>query len=80
MEHGDSTQGRSILGALVPAVPSFEQVVLRLQRFWSEAGCALVSSMNTEVGAGTMNPATFVQVLGPRPWRVEYLEPSVRPG
>jgi glycyl-tRNA synthetase len=63
----------------VAEVPTFEQVVLRLQRYWSEQGCALVPSMNTEVGAGTMNPATFLMVLGPRPWRTAYLEPSVRP-
>ena len=44
-----------------------------------EKGCLLVTSHNSEVGAGTMNPATFLRVLGPEPWKAAYLEPSRRP-
>jgi glycyl-tRNA synthetase len=51
----------------------------RLARYWSEQGCISVQPMNTEVGAGTLNPATFLRVLGPEPWKVGYVEPSVRP-
>src|SRR3972149_5935206 len=50
-----------------------------LQAFWAEHGCVLWQPYNQQVGAGTMNPATFLRVLGPEPWRVAYLEPSVRP-
>jgi glycyl-tRNA synthetase len=51
----------------------------RLATFWAEQGCLTVQPMNSEVGAGTMNPATLLRVLGPEPWRVAYVEPSVRP-
>ncbi len=59
--------------------PTFQEAVFRLQRFWAEQGCVVVQPINTEVGAGTMNPATFLQVLGNKPWSTAYLEPSVRP-
>jgi glycyl-tRNA synthetase len=51
----------------------------RLAAYWAEQGCLTVQPMNTEVGAGTLNPATALRVLGPEPWHVAYLEPSVRP-
>jgi glycyl-tRNA synthetase len=56
-----------------------QDVLLRLQEFWTGQGCLIAQPMNTEVGAGTMNPATYLRVLGPEPWRVAYVEPSVRP-
>ena len=59
--------------------PDFQEVILRLHRFWAEQGCVLWNPYNVQVGAGTNNPATFLRVLGPEPWRVAYVEPSVRP-
>jgi len=50
-----------------------------LTEYWADHGCMIVQPMNTEVGAGTLNPATALRVLGPEPWRVAYVEPSVRP-
>ena len=61
------------------AAPTFQEVILALQAYWANQGCLLWQPVNTEVGAGTMNPATFLRVLGPEPWRVGYMEPSVRP-
>jgi glycyl-tRNA synthetase len=61
------------------AVLNLQSAILILQRYWSEQGCVIAQPYNTEVGAGTMNPATFLRVLGPEPWRVAYVEPSVRP-
>jgi glycyl-tRNA synthetase len=58
---------------------NFQQVILTLQQFWAERGCVLWQSYYTQVGAGTMNPATFLRVLGPEPWNVAYVEPSIRP-
>ena len=58
---------------------NFQQVILTLQQFWAERGCVLWQPYYTQVGAGTMNPATFLRVLGPEPWNVAYVEPSVRP-
>ncbi|RKQ88990.1 glycine--tRNA ligase subunit alpha [Brockia lithotrophica] len=59
--------------------PSFQEIVLALHRFWAGQGCLLVQPHDVEVGAGTMNPMTFLRVLGPEPWRVAYVEPSRRP-
>ncbi|MEW6567385.1 MAG: glycine--tRNA ligase subunit beta [Chloroflexota bacterium] len=59
--------------------PTFQSVVLALQYFWADQGCVLWQPYHTEVGAGTMNPATFLRVLGPEPWWVAYVEPSIRP-
>jgi hypothetical protein len=64
-------------GAAKP--PTFQQAIQRLQDFWASVGCAVYLPHNTEVGAGTMNPATFLRVLGPEPWSVAYAEPSIRP-
>ena len=58
---------------------TFEDAVFRLQEFWRGEGCLSWQPINIEVGAGTMNPATFLRVLGPGPWSVAYVEPSVRP-
>jgi glycyl-tRNA synthetase len=56
-----------------------QAALLALGRYWTERGCLAVQPTNTEVGAGTLNPATVLRVLGPEPWRVAYVEPSVRP-
>ncbi len=58
---------------------TFQQLVLRLQTFWAENGCVLQQPYDVEVGAGTMAPETFLRVLGPRPYRVGYVQPSRRP-
>ncbi len=59
--------------------PTFQDVLLGLQNFWAERGCVIWHPWHTEVGAGTFNPATFLRSLGPEPWKVAYLEPSIRP-
>ena len=58
---------------------TMQDALLALQRYWTDRGCMIVQPFNTEVGAGTMNPATILRVLGPEPWHVAYVEPSVRP-
>ncbi|MDI6101126.1 glycine--tRNA ligase [Actinoplanes sp. NEAU-A12] len=58
---------------------TMQDALARLTTYWTDQGCLVVQPMNTEVGAGTLNPATFLRVLGPEPWRVVYPEPSVRP-
>ena len=57
----------------------FQEIIFNLQKFWGEQGCIIQQPYDTEKGAGTMNPATFLRVLGPEPWRVAYVEPSRRP-
>lgn len=58
---------------------TFQSIILKLQAYWAERGCVIWQPYYTQVGAGTMNPATFLRVLGPEPWNVAYVEPSVRP-
>jgi len=58
---------------------NFQSIILKLQEFWAGHGCLIWQPYYTQVGAGTMNPATFLRVLGPEPWNVGYVEPSVRP-
>ena len=58
---------------------NFQEIVLTLQKFWAEQGCILAEPYAVEKGAGTMNPHTFLRVLGPEPWHVAYVEPSRRP-
>ncbi len=58
---------------------NFQDIILTLQKFWSERGCLIVQPYNSEVGAGTFNPATTLRAVGPEPWNVAYVEPSRRP-
>ena len=58
---------------------TFQDLIMALQKFWTDRGCVLQQPYDTEVGAGTFNPATFLRVLGPEPWKVAYVEPSRRP-
>ena len=56
----------------------FQDIILTLQQFWAKRGCLVVQPYNSEVGAGTFNPNTFLRCLGPEPWNVGYVEPSYR--
>ena len=58
---------------------TFQQIVLALQRYWGDRGCALLQPYDIEVGAGTSHTATFLRALGPEPWRAAYVQPSRRP-
>lgn len=58
---------------------TYQEIIFKLQTFWMKQGCVILQPYNSEVGAGTLNPATFLRVLGPEPWRAAYVEPSKRP-
>ena len=58
---------------------NFQDIILFLSQYWTSQGCILQQPYDIEVGAGTFNPATFLRVLGPEPWKVAYVEPSRRP-
>ncbi|HEX6970842.1 MAG TPA: glycine--tRNA ligase subunit alpha, partial [Limnochordia bacterium] len=58
---------------------NLQEIIMTLERFWSEQGCVLEQPYDLEVGAGTMHPATFLRVLGPEPWNTAYVQPSRRP-
>jgi len=58
---------------------TFQELILQLQAFWAERGCVLQQPYDVEVGAGTMAPETFLRVLGPKPYKVAYVQPSRRP-
>lgn len=57
----------------------FQEIIFNLMKFWGEQGCIIQQPYDIEKGAGTMNPTTFLRVLGPEPWKVAYVEPSRRP-
>lgn len=58
---------------------NFQSIIMTLQNYWAEQGCLIWQPYYTQVGAGTYNPATFLRVIGPEPWNVAYVEPSIRP-
>jgi glycyl-tRNA synthetase alpha chain len=58
---------------------TFQQIILKLQSYWAEQGCALLQPYDMEVGAGTSHTATFLRALGPEPWKAAYVQPSRRP-
>ncbi len=58
---------------------SLQDLIMILERFWADYGCAIHQPYNSEVGAGTFNPASFLRALGPEPWKAAHVEPSRRP-
>jgi glycyl-tRNA synthetase alpha chain len=58
---------------------SYQEIIIALEQYWADYGCVLLTPYHTEVAAGTMNPATFLRSLGPKPWKTAYLEPVIRP-
>ena len=63
MDHAELTQ------ILPPGKPSFQELILRLQLFWSRQGCVILQPYDVEMGAGTFHPATTLRALGAKPWR-----------
>ncbi len=59
--------------------PSFQSLILTLQRYWADRGCVLLQPYDMMVGAGTFHPATLLRSLGPKPWKAAYVQPSRRP-
>ncbi|MEZ4305225.1 MAG: glycine--tRNA ligase subunit alpha [Nitrospirales bacterium] len=60
-------------------VVTLQDLILSLHQFWSKQHCILTQPYDTEKGAGTFNPSTFLRALGPEPWRAAYVEPCRRP-
>ncbi|MGH8678584.1 MAG: glycine--tRNA ligase subunit alpha [Burkholderiales bacterium] len=58
---------------------TFQDIILALQKYWGEKGCAILQPYDMEVGAGTFHTATFLRALGPEPWNAAYVQPSRRP-
>ena len=58
---------------------TFQAVIAKLHEFWGERGCLIAQPFDTEKGAGTMSPHTFLRAIGPEPWSVAYIEPCSRP-
>jgi glycyl-tRNA synthetase alpha chain len=58
---------------------TFQDIIQTLNRYWAAQGCVLLQPLDTEVGAGTFHPATFLRALGPEPWAAAYVQPSRRP-
>jgi len=62
-----------------PAAPSFQDLILALERYWAGRGCVVMQPYDKEMGAGTFHPATFLRAIGPEPWSAAYVQPSRRP-
>ncbi|MGZ4361739.1 MAG: glycine--tRNA ligase subunit alpha [Gaiellaceae bacterium] len=58
---------------------NYQEMIRALEGYWADQGCVLMQPYHTELAAGTMNPATFLRCLGPRPWKTAYVEPVIRP-
>jgi glycyl-tRNA synthetase alpha chain len=58
---------------------NFQTVIATLNQFWGDRGCWIAQPYDTEKGAGTMSPHTFLRAIGPEPWSVAYVEPCRRP-
>jgi glycyl-tRNA synthetase alpha chain len=58
---------------------NYQEMITALEGYWADYGCVLMQPYHTELAAGTMNPATFLRCLGPRPWKTAYVEPVIRP-
>ena len=58
---------------------SIQNIISRLENFWSEKGCIVLQPLDIEVGAGTSHPMTFLKAIGPEPWNACYPQPSRRP-
>jgi glycyl-tRNA synthetase alpha chain len=60
-------------------IPTFQQLILKLQQFWAAQGCVVLQPLDMEVGAGTFHPATFLRAVGPESWNAAYVQPCRRP-
>src|SRR3954470_8993669 len=61
------------------AARNYQEMIRALEGYWADQGCVLMQPYHTELAAGTMNPATFLRCLGPKPWKTAYVEPVIRP-
>lgn len=59
--------------------PTFQEIILTLQQYWADKGCIILQPLDSEVGAGTFSPATFLRAIGPEPWYAAYVQPCRRP-
>jgi glycyl-tRNA synthetase alpha chain len=71
--------GKVTQSAAGNAAPSFQDLILNLERYWAEQGCVILQPYDMEMGAGTFHPATVLRSLGPKPWRAAYVQPCRRP-
>ncbi|HID32115.1 MAG TPA: glycine--tRNA ligase subunit alpha, partial [bacterium (Candidatus Stahlbacteria)] len=58
---------------------NFQDVIMRLQDYWAKEGCLIYQPYNSEVGAGTFNPGTFIMVMKHPVWNCAYVEVTRRP-
>ena len=59
--------------------PSFQDLILTLQRYWADRGCVILQPYDMQMGAGTFHVATTLRALGPETWNAAYVQPSRRP-
>lgn len=63
----------------MPHNATFQEIILTLQQYWAAQGCMILQPLDTEIGAGTFSPSTFLRAIGPEPWNAAYVQPCRRP-
>ena len=66
-------------GTAPQQAPTFQDIIMNLQRYWASCGCVILQPYDNEVGAGTNAPATTLRSLGPDTWRTAYVQGCRRP-
>ena len=60
-------------------ITTFQGLIIALEKYWADQGCAILQPYDMEMGAGTFHTATFLRSIGPEPWNAAYVQPSRRP-
>lgn len=58
---------------------TFQELIRTLETFWASHGCVIMQPIDTQVGAGTFHPSTFLRAVGPEPWHCAHVQSSRRP-
>jgi glycyl-tRNA synthetase alpha chain len=69
----------TLTGQKTSSILSFQDIILRLHKFWGEKGCLILQPFDMRMGAGTFHPATTLRALGPEPWNAAFVQPCRRP-
>ncbi|MBQ4874790.1 MAG: glycine--tRNA ligase subunit alpha [Rickettsiaceae bacterium H1] len=59
---------------------SFQNIISTLEKYWSDYGCVILQPSTTELGAGTLHPATIFNSIGNMDRKIAYVQPVIRPG
>lgn len=58
---------------------NFQDFIWALTSYWTDLGCIWSQPYDSQMGAGTFHPHSFLKAIGPEPWRAVYVQPCRRP-